>query len=254
MTLPDFQQCLYKRTYIHVQISSGVYKFAHFRTLNCFSPNITNVFLPTFQLCLVELKFNPDSINQPDPTLLAIYVVTTSILITHTVILHLALCHIDTSLDPIIASSNHSIEHFDFDWIPFQALFFTWDGVYVVGICGGFFLFTLCFILLLWIKFVQAGSYLPFVGMIFMGPVFLIVCIYGIVLYIREKRQRGEERASDVTTYNVRNDDLEVFAIIFCDRCKVHVEKYFTGEEMLQINDIDVPCCKYRKRLFRKLE
>lgn len=143
-----------------------------------------------FQLCLVEIKFNASSKHQPDPMLVTVYAIVTSLFIAHTVTLHLALCHIDTSLDPIIASSNNSIEQFDFNQLPFHALFFSWDFAYVVGICGGYFLFSLCFILLLWIKFAQFGRTIPLWGFIFMGPVLLIVVIYAIVLYLREKRQR----------------------------------------------------------------
>lgn len=107
----------------------------------------------------------------------------------------------------------------------------------------------------MWLKFVQFGGYIPLGGIALMTPILLTVSIYGIILYIKEKRERvrGKEEFGEKLVYQ-SSQERDVFAIIFCDRCKIHFEKYFTRDEMLRINQVDVPCCKYRKRLFRKLE
>jgi hypothetical protein len=91
-------------------------------------------------------------------------------------------------LTPQIKTTIH-MSHYDigeFDTIPYEDLIFVWDSVFVMATSGGFFIFTLSFILLLWIKFLQFGLLVPMCGTILMFPIFLCVVFHAVWSYKKE--------------------------------------------------------------------
>ncbi|OXA46429.1 uncharacterized protein LOC110856300 [Folsomia candida] len=138
----------------------------HLRKARLHSATDLSVLFALFaMLGAVDLNINTDN----DTVFVFAYVITTALLVSNTVLVKVGLLWMVPGLDSALLLGRFDPDEYD-HVLP---LFLLWDWLWILASTGGFFLFVMQFIFIIWIKF-PTHSVAPTV---IMSPVLLIVLV-----------------------------------------------------------------------------